>query len=138
MNPHPRDDDIGTLGPTVIAYYRTMASARENPRHEAANLSHAEVMFAEALMRAGIPFEQQKQIGRRWADFWIEELAAVVEIDGAAFHSDEEAESRRDAELMANGAGAVLHIRAIEVFSDPLAAVARVDALITRLTGRKR
>lgn len=132
-----RDDNVETIGGTVIAYVDTMLAAVKNPRHQEQNLSHAEVQFAEALRSSGIQFEQQKHIGTRWADFWLPELRVAVEIDGAAFHGDAEAEARRDEELLAHGAH-VIHIRAAEVFSDPDAAVARVQHVIVKLTGVKR
>lgn len=128
------DADFQTIGDTMRAYTLTLFAALENPRHQANNLSHAEVAFAEVLGQTKIPFFQQAQAGPYWLDFYIPESSLAVEIDGDAYHQDKDKDKRRDEALLELGLLEVLHLRAIHVFSEPRQCVDLVMERIMALT----
>lgn len=82
-------------------------------------ISPAEITLAHALTAARISYEQQHRVGPFFADFYIPEARLVVEVDGDAYHADEEKDDRRTAYMLEHGISSVLRIRALRVFTDP-------------------
>jgi very-short-patch-repair endonuclease len=59
----------------------------------------------------GLRYAPQYTIGTRWADFYIAELNAVIEADGAYGHL-RKADQKRDAEILSAGVEHVFHVNA--------------------------
>ena len=96
-------------------------------------VSPAEVELVIALHKLGIKgWEQQKQVGPYYVDFMFEPGLAV-EVDGKAYHEDEERERTRDAYLLEHGVKGVYHVRALDVFSDATEVVRNIGFEVQRV-----
>ncbi len=89
--------------------------------------SNLEYVVAKALVRLGIPFEEQVRVGSKLVDFYLPERSTVVEVDGAYYHAlwdRAQSEPLQDAALVAAGY-TVVRLKEAQLASDPLGAVVR-------------
>lgn len=84
-----------------------------------------------ALTKAGIPFEYQFRIGRRWADFALVEHRLDIEVDGIYWH-EAERDATRDAEIRKKG-WSVLRFTEEAVHTDLAACIETIREAITHL-----
>jgi very-short-patch-repair endonuclease len=120
--------DLVSMDNLVRSFISTFAADfdRAAKHHTDVQVSPAEVQFASCLIEAKVfDYRQQVPVGPYFVDFVFGKHLGV-EIDGRAYHQDGEKERARDAYLLANGLKEVWHIRALEVFSEPLSWIERI------------
>ena len=68
-----------------------------------------EAKIANYLSELGLRGESQRQIGKYFVDFWIDEICTVIEADGVYGHFATKDKERNEF-LLDNGVDYVLHI----------------------------
>jgi len=129
------DMDMPRIGHVLQAVLATISADAERAwmHDRELQISPAEVELVMALRKLGIKgWEQQKQVGPYYVDF-VFEPGLAVEVDGKAYHEDEERERTRDAYLLKHGVKGVYHVRALDVFSDATEVVRNIGFEVQRV-----
>jgi len=109
------------LPPSLFTLLPLARRMRRNP-------TRSERILWEALRgeRIGVHFRRQHPLGRAIVDFYAATRRLVVEIDGGSHTGREEADARRDAELVSLFGVRILRVSARDVERDVAAVVARI------------
>ena len=76
--------------------------------------TYIEQVIGSLLEKMGVAAQYNRRIGRKWADFAVEDQRAVIECDGEYWHQDAEKEAERDRYITARG-WRMLHLSGADI-----------------------